>query len=573
AFAVSSSGRLSENSYAHQFSLSVNDGNGITYSIPSESGDNYWNAGDTLTVISNGVWGRSSGTGQRVASWNVDGGTNTSAATAGLVVTSSITMSSAHTVNFNDVTQYEVTLNSDASAALVSCTSPSIPSDNYWYDSGSAVNVSLNGVWGRCGGSGTRMVGYGINGGSLVQTSTTGAVLVLSLPSISSPQSIAVQDTDQFLLLTSGGSLSSMTPPTIADDAGWYDTGTSVSVVYSYSWNTVSNQSRSNAIAYSVDGGQATTVPRSGTGTFAVAVSMNAPHSVNVQSVTQYHLTVTGGSGVTVSTPSPTGDGFYDANSTTTASSDYVWNLVPNISRQTLVGYTLDSATKNVTRESSGNFTTPDIVFNAYHSLSFDSVAQFYISFSFTNAAGSKAITPTSLSINANDGLQQVPGFTLWMDKGTSFTIASLNWEGLDVKPSVSITYNVASPLSPKIHARVYDATLKVTDYLGIPISGAKTDVNLANGTQVSATTGSDGTVLIPEIPLGTFSASVSYLGVSTHLQGDASTQSVTVLQSPVSYPTMGIIAVAMIVVVGVILGLRSRSGRDKREPHTVTVL
>jgi hypothetical protein len=128
----------------YQARLTVNGGNGVAYSLASETSDGWYKYGDSLTVSSNGIWGRSSGTGYRVASWNIDGGTNTNVATTGTVTTSSITMTAAHTVNFNQATQYQLTLVNSPSAggSSTTSTSPTISGDTGWYDSGTGVSIS-----------------------------------------------------------------------------------------------------------------------------------------------------------------------------------------------------------------------------------------------------------------------------------------------------------------------------------------------------------------------------------------------------------------------------------------------
>ena len=156
-----------------QYFLSVTGGSSISYGTSSPTGDNWYDSGSSTTVSSSGVYGRSGGSGTRVSAWNLDGGSNTAESTIGTVTTSPISMGTYHTVTFNSVTQYQVTLDSGATAALSSITSPTVSGDNYWYDSGTTVTISLNGVWGRSGGSGTRLSNYALNGGSNIPTYTT----------------------------------------------------------------------------------------------------------------------------------------------------------------------------------------------------------------------------------------------------------------------------------------------------------------------------------------------------------------------------------------------------------------
>jgi hypothetical protein len=221
--------------YHKQYTLTMTGGNGIAYSVSSQTGDGYWDSGTTLTVSSNGVYDRAAGTGQRVSSWNVDGGASTLVATVGTVTTSPLTMDAPHAVNFGEVTQYEVILDSTSTSALAACTPPTITGDDYWYDGGTAtVTCSLNGVWGRLGGTGNRLASYSVDGATPTPVNTTGIVAALGVAAISSPQSIVSTSVTQYLLALSAsppsaGLVSYGTSPTISGDAGWYDSGTTVS--------------------------------------------------------------------------------------------------------------------------------------------------------------------------------------------------------------------------------------------------------------------------------------------------------------------------------------------------------
>ena len=98
-------------------------------------------------------------------------------------------------------------------------------------------------------------------------------------------------------------------------------------MVLNYVWG-VSGGSRSNLFNYTVDA-VTTNVSRSGSGTFAVpTITMSAAHSVSDLGVTQYYLTVVGGNSIAFGTSSPTGDQWYDAGTSTTVSSNWVWNSI-----------------------------------------------------------------------------------------------------------------------------------------------------------------------------------------------------------------------------------------------------
>ena len=127
--------------YYLQEQLAVVGGNGVTYSRASETNDGWYYYADTLTVSSNGVYSRAAGTGTRIASWNIDGGTNTNVATVAPVTTSTVTMSATHTVNFNSATQYDLTLSTGTGGTVAALTMPTISGDTGWYDATTVVQI------------------------------------------------------------------------------------------------------------------------------------------------------------------------------------------------------------------------------------------------------------------------------------------------------------------------------------------------------------------------------------------------------------------------------------------------
>ena len=221
--------------YDLQQHLMVAGGFALSYSVASETNDAWFKYGDGLTVSSDGIGTRAAGSGPRVSSWQVDSGPVTGVATLGTVTTSTIAMTGPHTVTFASVAQFQVTLDAGASAALNAITPPTISGDKYWYDGGTSVTLSLNGVYGRGGGAGTRLVSYSINGGGSTPVSTTGTVVVLNAAPISGVQAIATATVAQYQLTfsksgTGTGTVFATTSPSISGDIGWYDAGTSVGI-------------------------------------------------------------------------------------------------------------------------------------------------------------------------------------------------------------------------------------------------------------------------------------------------------------------------------------------------------
>jgi hypothetical protein len=504
--------------YYHQFLLEVTGAQ--TYTL-------WYNSNETAEVAVPGVFARASGTGQRMTSFAVDGGAPTPIMTIESTIIS-LVMNATHQLQLDSTAQYQVTLEAFATQQLASITPPTISGDNYWYDAGTPVILVLNGIGTRASGTGLRLAAYTVNGAS-TNVASVNPVYALSLTAITSPQTVSASLTTQYQLTTASGSINSITPPTIAGDAGWYDTGTFVTVTYDYSWNMVAGQSRLNALNYTVNQGAATQLNRSGSGTFQVQVVMTQPQNITIFSTAQYVFSVSGGNNVVLSLPSPTGDSNYDSGTTLTATSDCAWNVVNGTARQGLVSYSLDGATQNISRTDGGTFTTPIITFNRAHTLFFNSAAQFLISFQFRDNSGSITITPSAFQIDStNLGVVDVPEFIVWLDNGTQFQIYSVIWQGTDVKPVYQTSYAVNSSFAVTVNLRIYDATLRVQDDLGAPIAGAQVVATLANQTVIQSATGSGGTLSLPMIPQGRFTATVTYLAASATVAGDASMQSVT---------------------------------------------
>jgi len=537
--------------YYHQFLLAVTG---------AQPNSQWYNSGDTAQLSVSGAFGRASGSGQRVTSYSIDGGASTAVQPTTGTVAISVVMNAAHQLQINSVKQYQVTLDASATKMLASVTSPTIRGDNYWYDEGTSVKLVLNGVGSRSEGEGERLASYSVNGAA-TEVSTASQVTVFNVGSLASPEIVSAAIATQYQLSTPSGFVESITASPIAGDAGWYDVGTIVTATYDYSWNLTSEQSRINAVGYSISQSATTALNRSGSGVFTVQLAMTKPESILISSVTQYYLNLSGGYRVMLSQASPTNDSFFDSGLTLSATTANVWGLTDGNTRQNLVSYMLDGVTANVTRAESGNFTTAPIIFNKAHELTFNSAVQYLISFQFKDNSGTNAIEPAVFQIETHDSsVIGAPQFNIWLDNGTVFNVFSVIWENAEVKPAEQTNYIANTPLNENILCRVFNAKLVTTDYLGIPISGAQVVATLANQTTIQTVTASDGTVNLPMIPVGTFNAKISYLGTTTTVTGDASTQTVTTGRVFSSIPTFSLIAgVATAAVVAAVLLVRRR--------------
>lgn len=141
---------------------------------------------------------------------------------------------------------------------------------------------------------------------------------------------------------------------------------------------------------------------------------------------------------------------------------------------------------------------------------------------SFKNFKGSALnVNPSSFTLRFPNGTtsQQLSSLsTYYIQNGTTWW-ESITWQGLDVAPNNS--YFDASDNNPTVNCLIYDFVVKVSDFLGFPVGGASVSVKLSNGRTVNAQTGFDGVAVIRNVPLGEFSASVSFLGQNATASGD----------------------------------------------------
>ena len=173
---------------------------------------------------------------------------------------------------------------------------------------------------------------------------------------------------------------------------------------------------------------------------------------------------------------------------------------------------------------------------------------------------------PTSFQIQVTDSqIIDVTQSQTWLDSGTNYQIYSVIWEGANVKPAGQSVYTVNAPVNLTLADSVFAARVAITDYLGFPLSGARLSITLANGTTIQRSAPSNGTVNLGLIPLGTFHGSLSYLGTTTSISGDASTQAQTPVKVFASYPTFVLIAV----VVAVVLAAAILAVRRRRAPKS----
>jgi len=526
---------------------------------PSIPGDNYWyDAGTQVTYTGSGVFARASGTGLRTANWWVDSSSATPVFTTG-TFPALVTMLAPHTLHTLTLAQYEVTL--EGTYRVSSATTPTIGGDDYWYDAGTGVSLSLQGQFGRVAGTGLRIVSYSVNGGPPIPTSTGGNVTVLASVPLTSPQTVSVQAVTQYQVSLDralAAALDSITPPTVPGDNYWYDSGSHFSLTVHGVWARNSTEGF-RLSSYSLNGAALTQVASLSSVTILNLGAISGPQEITSSSAVQYLLNVAGGSGSAYSVHPPiAGDnGWYDSGTTLRVSTNGTFDTSGG-TRQRISGWSVDGGPTS----SAGTallVTTPAITMNSAHSVEFFSVTQYLVTLAVSDSTGVHLLSPISVVLNINGGTQTATT-SVWVNTGATLEIVSIMWHGGNVAPTSTSNYVVSSPLNVAVDARVYDATITVRDLLGLPIGGANCDLTLANGTTIHVSTSGDGSVTLHAIPIGTYQGTVSAFGTSSSISGDAAvTESVTA-HLGVSWAVIAVfVVVGVVIVLGVVFFQRLR--------------
>jgi len=403
------------------------------------------------------------------------------------------------------------------------------------------------------------MTSYSVNNGAPIPVDTGGTVPVMASVALTSPQTVSVQAVKQYQVSFDqavGHALNSITPPTISGDGHWYDSGSYVALTVHGIWGRNSTEGF-RLSSYSVNGAAETHVASSGTVTVLNLAAIPGPQVITSNSTTQFLLTVTGGSGSAYSVgPQIAGDvGWYDSGTVLRISTNGTFDTSGG-TRQRITSWSLDGGQSNSAGTSSV-VTTAAITMDSGHSVVFYSVTQYLVTLAVTDGSGVRALVPESVILDINGG-NQMATTSAWVADGASLQVVSIMWHGVNVAPTHPVNYVVSSPLTVAIDARVYEATIAVKDTLGLPIGGAECAVTLANGTMIRASTSGDGTLALGEIPIGTFQGTVSSLGQTSTLSGDAAAQGTVVVNLALSWGTIFVfVALLAIVIFAVVFVLR----------------
>jgi hypothetical protein len=192
---------------------------------PTISNDNNWyDQGTTVNFVLKSIISRSAGTGNRLATFTVNGVATGVSTPNPVSVISLNEISSPQTISGIIVKQFQFDL---ASGSLASITNSSLVGDSGWYDSGTLVNAVYNYSWNQTTQSRTNAVGYSINRNSSTPFDRSGNGTFQIQVVMTEPRNVTIDSTKQYPVFVTGGfnvipSVSSPTKDT------FYDLGTNL---------------------------------------------------------------------------------------------------------------------------------------------------------------------------------------------------------------------------------------------------------------------------------------------------------------------------------------------------------
>jgi hypothetical protein len=215
---------------------------------PTVSGDSGWyDQATQVKVILNSVGNRTSGTGQRLAAYSVNGSSTTVVSTGPVTVIDRLLLA-PQTINATLISQYQLTT---SSGDLESVTAPTLTGDTGWYDAGASVSAVYNYTWNVVGNqSRQNAISYALNQGAqtLLTRAASGNFTLQII--MNQPQAIVINSVTQYLFSyqfrdSSGAQLvlpsalqvrlNNSTPITVPQYAIWVDSGTQIQI-YSIVW-------------------------------------------------------------------------------------------------------------------------------------------------------------------------------------------------------------------------------------------------------------------------------------------------------------------------------------------------
>lgn len=194
---------------------------------------------------------------------------------------------------------------------------------------------------------------------------------------------------------------------------------------------------------------------------------------------------------------------------------------------------------------------------------------QYLVSLNFVDGNG-KALVPTGVVMReSGETIEVGRNMSAWLCANTVYSFLNVGWLGANV-PYPSFHLEFGGPGLYTVPTYVFSDTLKVVDAYGLPLRGATVSLVVGNGTVLTRTTADNGTATFGQVPLGTFSGTVNYLGLSSGVSSQSVGDYTGTVSMVLSYPVLVTLGI-MGLFIGVMAYRRWKRNR-REEPISVSI-
>lgn len=166
-----------------------------------------------------------------------------------------------------------------------------------------------------------------------------------------------------------------------------------------------------------------------------------------------------------------------------------------------------------------------------------DYTSQYLVTLRFVDA-NSRPLSPSDVLVQGPGFSGSAPpGMTMWLNAGATYTVTQAKWmqENALTLQSIQVTH----PGEYTVPMAVYSVTIRVADIYGMPVEGATVTLAPWSGLVLVKTTGANGSVTFAQVPLGTYTGTVSFLGLTSAIASSSVGNVNTTVTLVFSYPVL----------------------------------
>ncbi|MDA4123767.1 MAG: carboxypeptidase-like regulatory domain-containing protein, partial [Thaumarchaeota archaeon] len=194
--------------------------------------------------------------------------------------------------------------------------------------------------------------------------------------------------------------------------------------------------------------------------------------------------------------------------------------------------------------------------------------ARYLTDFAFVDSSGAPTAAQNA-TIYGPEGLMTIASsnYSAWLQAGATYIPLDATVGGVvvPVLPGAG-NFTASYPGTVTVALSVYPISVRVVDMFGQPISGANVTLATSGHERFTQTTGKNGLATFNDVPMGWFTATYTYLGVSGSLSSSATGAHNATVTMALSYP---IVSVAVIFVGVTAISLVRRWRRNGQVSHS----